>query len=52
MFLADALWQAGRKKEAEEEWLVVSKMAPSYPGYNNPIDEAKRRLEGRRPTLR
>jgi Flp pilus assembly protein TadD len=49
MFLADALWLAGRKKEAKEEWLAVSKMTPSYPGYDNPIDEAKQRLEGRRP---
>jgi Flp pilus assembly protein TadD len=49
VFLADALWLAGRKSEAEEEWLTVSKMTPSYPGYDNPINEAKERLEGRRP---
>ena len=49
VFLADALWQAGRQKEAEDEWLTVSKMTPTYPGYDNPINEAKRRLKGRRP---
>jgi tetratricopeptide (TPR) repeat protein len=50
LFLADALWLAGRKREAEEEWLAVSKMTPSYPAYDNPINEAKQRLEGRRPS--
>jgi Flp pilus assembly protein TadD len=50
LFLADALWLAGKKKKAEDEWLTVSKMEPCYPGYDNPIDEAKQRLNGHRPT--
>ena len=50
VFLADALWQAGRKAEAVVEWEKVARMAPSYPGYENPISEAKRRLAERRPT--
>lgn len=50
VFLADALWQSGRNAEARAEWLTVSKMEPSYPGYDNPIDEAKRCLTERRPT--
>jgi tetratricopeptide (TPR) repeat protein len=50
LFLADALWLAGRRAEAEEQWLVVSKMSPMYPGYENPIREARRRLSGDSPT--
>jgi Flp pilus assembly protein TadD len=50
VFLADALWQAGRKAEATAEWLIVSEMEPSYPGYDDPISEAKRRLAERPPT--
>lgn len=50
VFLGDALWLAGKRKEAQMEWRTVSKMAPSYPGHDNPIVEAKQRLEGRRPT--
>jgi hypothetical protein len=50
VFLADALWGAGRKAEAAAEWMTVSKMAPSYPGYEQPINEAKRRLAERPPT--
>jgi hypothetical protein len=50
VFLADALWGAGRKAEAAAEWMRVSKTEPSYPGYEQPINEAKRRLAERPPT--
>jgi tetratricopeptide (TPR) repeat protein len=52
LFLADALWGTGRKVEAAAEWMTVSKMTPSYPGYEQPIEEAKRRLAERPPTRR
>ena len=48
--LGDALWLAGQRREPEGQWLAASKMEPMYPGYSNPIDEAKRRLAGSRPT--
>jgi tetratricopeptide (TPR) repeat protein len=47
VFLADALWNDGQESAAEREWLVVSKMTPTYPGYDHPIDEAKRCLAQR-----
>jgi Flp pilus assembly protein TadD len=49
VFLAEALWLAGQRREAEQQWLHVSRMAPMYPGYRTPIDEAKRRLAGSQP---
>ncbi len=50
LILADALWGAGRKVEAVAEWVTVSKMTPSYPSYEQPIEDAKRRLAERPPT--
>ena len=50
LILADALWGACRKVEAVAEWMTVSKMTPSYPSYEQPIEEAKRRLAERPPT--
>ena len=47
MFLADALYEARRKREAREQWEIVSKMESMYPSYEEPINQAKRRLEER-----
>jgi tetratricopeptide (TPR) repeat protein len=47
VLLAEALWHDGQEGAAEREWLMVSKMSPTYPGYDHPIDEAKRCLAQR-----
>jgi Flp pilus assembly protein TadD len=49
VWLGDALWLAGQRRNAERQWLAASKMQPSYPGYQHPIEEAKRRVAGSRP---
>jgi tetratricopeptide (TPR) repeat protein len=50
VWLGDALWLSGHRTDAEQQWLVASKMKPAYTGYENPINEAKRRVAGSRPT--
>lgn len=44
IFLAEALYEARHKREAQEQWEIVSKMESMYPSYEYPINEAKRRL--------
>ena len=51
-FLADALWASGKKSEAQREWQHISKMKPSYPGRDVPIERAKRMLAERCRTIR
>lgn len=45
LYLAEALLKAGRKADAINQLDHVSKMRPSYPDYEKPIDEAKAKLK-------
>ena len=45
LYLAEALLKAGRKSDAIKQLEYVCGMEPSYPGYENPINEARARLE-------
>jgi cytochrome c-type biogenesis protein CcmH/NrfG len=48
IMLANALYEAGRVREARQEWEIVSRMQPTYPSHEGPIEEARRRLAERR----
>jgi tetratricopeptide (TPR) repeat protein len=43
--LAEALEASGHLKKAVEQWKIVSKMEPTYPSHDKPIEEAKKRLQ-------
>lgn len=45
LYLAEALLKAGRKTDAIEQLDYVTRMEPSYPDYEKPINEAKAKLE-------
>ena len=45
LYLAEALLKAGRKTDAIRQLDYVSKMEPSYPSYEKPIDEAIDKLK-------
>jgi tetratricopeptide (TPR) repeat protein len=45
LFLAEAYEKANRLSEAIEEWKIVERMEPSYPSYDLPMQEARRKLE-------
>jgi len=44
LFLAEALANAGDLARAQEQLKVVASMEPSYPSYDKPMAEAKKRL--------
>lgn len=44
LFLAEALVASGDRKRAGEQFEHVVGMKPSYPSYDRPIDEARRKL--------
>lgn len=46
LYLAKALLEAGRKSEAREQLEYVSRMKPTHPRYEKPIEEAKAKLVG------
>ncbi|MGW8248712.1 MAG: tetratricopeptide repeat protein [Acidiferrobacterales bacterium] len=45
LYLAEALLKAGRKSDAIKQLEFISRMEPSYPGYEKPIEEAITKLE-------
>ena len=44
LFLAEAYLGAGDLSKARAEWHTISKMEGFYPSYDEPMDEARRRL--------
>jgi len=49
LFLAEALKSNGNAKLAREQLEIVASMEPSYPSYDEPIDEATRQLAAMSP---
>lgn len=47
LMLADALCGAGRLRDARQQWDIVCRMQPEYPSYEQPMQEARKRLAGR-----
>lgn len=45
VFLGEALIKLGKKKEAITQWQYVINMEPCYPGFKQPMEEAKKRME-------
>ncbi|MBR1219262.1 tetratricopeptide repeat protein [Bradyrhizobium sp. U87765 SZCCT0131] len=44
LMLAEALYGAGRLRDARTQWDIVSRMQPEYPSYDLPMQEARQRL--------
>src|SRR5450756_1315882 len=44
MMQAEAVFGAGRAREARKQWEIVSSMQPTYPSHDAPIQEARQRL--------
>lgn len=45
LFLADALINGGKKKEALAQWEYISTMEPFYPSHEKPMEEAKAQIK-------
>lgn len=44
LMLAEALLASGNRKRARQQFQHIIEMKPSYPSYDRPIDEARRKL--------
>jgi Flp pilus assembly protein TadD len=51
LFLAEALIGAGQVNKARTQLKIVAGMKSSYPSYDHPITEARRRLAARAPMM-
>jgi predicted Zn-dependent protease len=45
LFLAEAYEKAKALPKAKEQWGIVGSMEPSYPSYEEPMKEARRKLQ-------
>lgn len=46
LFLAEAYEKAGDVRSAKQQWALVADMKGSYPSYDEPMKEARKRLTG------